>query len=170
MKNTEYVAGEKWKRRAYLFLRGALTPSVGSSIWDGQDTTLIYRLISFCYSNLETQRQMAWTQYSWCGLASPLPKPLQRIFLKGLYRKWPIDVNGRTFHRLHSGSPCESTLVVGNVTKSCNLSLSDPSATSDTRPDLPTFQKWENDEKNKKTNVRSFTHFRPNPDISSSRF
>ena len=123
---------------------------MGSSIWDGQDTTLIYRLISFCYSNLETQRQMAWTQYSWCGLASPLPKPLQRIFLKGLYRKWPIDVNGRTFHRLHSGSPCESTLVVGNVTKSCNLSLSDPSATSDTRPDLPTFQKWENDEKNKK--------------------
>ena len=32
--------GVKWKRRAYLFLREALTPSVGSSIWDGQDNML----------------------------------------------------------------------------------------------------------------------------------
>ena len=31
------------------------------------------------------------------------------------------------------------------------------------------MRKWR-EKKNKKTNVRSFTHFRPNPDLSSSRF
>ena len=93
----EKCGREKWKRRAYLFLREALTPSVGSSIWDGQDNMLVRTVKKSKLFRREIGEDSNWKKSSVLVDTTSLSFTLKE--------KLPVDVNGKTFHWLHSGWP-----------------------------------------------------------------
>ena len=138
----EKCGREKWKRRAYLFLREALTPSVGSSIWDGQDNMLVRTVKKSKLFRLEIGEDRNWKKIILFGRHD-----FSQFSFKRKITSW---CEWQDFSLAPLWLALVGPLSGGNVTKSCNLSLSDPSATSDKtswphKLTLSTFQKWNDD-------------------------
>ena len=119
----EKCGREKWKRRAYLFLREALTPSVGSSIWDGQDNMLVRTVKKSKLFRREIGEDSNWKKIILFGRHD-----FSQFSFKRKITSW---CEWQDFSLAPLWLALVGPLSGGNVTKSCNLSLSDPSATSD---------------------------------------